>query len=184
MNLLTENAKVGRSIKVKEGLEALRLELIKTFAIGKSIKTSEILAKHQLPTRTMTFLTEIGAVEDHTPSGTSMRDGKRIKWVYTRSGENGPVDSQLASDVLLKEKEANRAYLAQKNGMAHIDRVVGKVTPEKGNQGIVEWLSTELTKEEQVKGYIRADSKVMYQRILDVMKGLNQLKTCIAQLPL
>lgn len=180
-NQLMERAQIGRFLKIREGLEKLRVEIIKAHANNKGIKTSAILSAHGLPTRTISLLKDLDVVKEEVYSG----EGKLLSWVYTRTGENGPVDSQLVNELLDAEKEANRQYLKAKNEIQELAPVVvGKKTPEKTNNGIISWIDKELGKEEQIEGYMKPEYKIMMTRIKETIAILPQLKEMLCKLPI
>lgn len=136
-----DKATVAKVIRTREGIEAFRAEVMKCYPLKRHIKTSEFLTKYKLETSTINYLKEMKVIEDHTPAGTLKRDGKLLKWIYTKSGENGVVDGQLVEELIEKHRVYQREWNRANRGVQElIHTVVGYVTPEKskGASGIIE----------------------------------------------
>ncbi len=185
---MTAKTIIGRTTRLREGLDALRGDIMKADALNKEIRLREVIYKHKLPIMTATYLQNIGAILDMTEPGPRKAE-KRIKWIYTRSGENGHVDGKLLEDFSRAEKKYNQEYRDQKrNGTLEVTAILEKqlsrlpTRKDDGLPSISIWLKDKLEKNTQVSGYLRADEQVIYEKLLTMIDALQEVKTVINKL--
>ena len=188
MNQLSEKAKIGKVVQTREGLTALRTEIMKTDALGKSMTAKPYQVQYKLPGSILQFLIKAGAVEDKRPNA-SKAEGKYLKWIYTKSGENGPVDAPLVDRVIQLEKDqatAYRLYKKELKGEPTIaPKVIDRVPKKSDKQEIVEWVKNELSKDELLDGgYLKGDAVVIYNKILRTFQGIEQLREALKNIEL
>lgn len=191
MNELSTKAKLQRIIRTREGLEAFRTDVMKAHALGKTINTKPYIETYKLSSMLVTFLIKLGALEDTQPHSPKT-DGKYLKWIYTKTGENGPVDTLLAESLIAEQykydKEYRRAKMERRGESSDeiAPRVVAHITPEKhkGTGGICEWLQDKLEKEEQIPGFLRVDERIMFKRICETLEGLRELQQVMTKIKL
>lgn len=179
---MTEKLVIGRAIKLREGLEKLRIDIIKADSLGKEIRLRETIAKYNLPIMSPTYLVNIGAMEDITPPGPRKAE-KRVKWIWTKSGENGPVDSKLVDAFIQADRKYNKEYRdAKRSGSVEVATILEKQLhrlPTKRDDGLPSieiWLRDKLDKNTQVPGYLRNDESVVYEKMISIIDGLRALK--------
>lgn len=167
---MTDKMVIGRAVKLREGLEKLRVDIIKADSLGKEIRLREVMAKYSLPIMSATYLATIGAIEDTTPPGPRKAE-KRIKWIWTKSGENGPVDSKLVDAFIQADRKYNKEYRDNKrSGTVEVTAILEKQLhrlPTKRDDGLPSieiWLRDKLDKNTQVPGYLRNDESVVYEK--------------------
>ncbi len=175
MNELTARGKIARITTTREGLTAVREDIMKAEALGKSISIKPYIETYRISTMFVTFLIKAGAVEDIKPEAPKT-EGKYLRWIYTRSGENGPVDSWLVDKVLALQKEHDRAYREHKKGQREeLAPVVVEKKPL--NNAVIEWLQKQIDIDDNINNmYLRIDQRGMYQRIITIFTGLKELK--------
>ena len=176
------NARIGKIAKYKEGLKALREAIIKADAMGKSIKSSQIIAQYKMGTGVIQALIRLKAIEDKNPGG--VYASGEFKWIYSNN-PTGEVDNALIEKTIDKENEIKKSDDRQTRQPRTVVPETLKKIPTGNKDGmneVVKWLEDELTKEDVIPGYLRASQKLMYIKIKNMVGGLSELKTAIDNL--
>lgn len=182
---------IGKQIKVREFLEDLRIIVMKNYSIGKMTRITDITLKHKVSGSSGLWLEAIGAIKDHTPAGTLKRDGKKMEWCY-KGNPDGVVDEKLVQALIQKEQD----YGKQKRALAKEgSQLIVKTLVENGHvklptsrtdklDQIKAWFQDQLEKHEKIGDYLRPQTVVMYNRVIEMMTGLEELSAAIKKVNL
>lgn len=179
---------MARVIRTREALEALRQDVLK--AQGKPVRTQDYASTYKLPNSYVGWLVKIKAVEDVTPANMKKKDGKILKWIYTKTGETGPVDTKLAQALLDCQSDYFRKWRQKKLGTSTPtvikieDKVLERLPSRKDDkmEMVNVWLKDKLNKNKQVPGYIRQEEVVMYNKMIDVLDGLKEVAEALKKI--
>ena len=177
MNHITEKSKIAKVTNTREGLIALREEIMKAEVSGKTVNTRTYTQVYKFSGSFTQFLIKLGAVEDIKPNAPKT-DGKYLKWIYNRT-ENGVIDSWLVDKLIQAEKDAGKLYRDNKREQKlQIAPVVVEKKPL--SSSICSWLEKELQKDELLDGtYLRTEASQKYKQIISTLQGLCELKAAI-----
>ncbi len=185
MNELTVRAKLGKIVNYRTGLEKFREAVIKAEVHNKTVLGNGFCKEYKLPGSFVQFLVKIGAVEDIAPN-TPRTEGKKLKWTY-QGTDTGVIDSKLVDNIIVMELDQAREYRKNKQEQKQEEKIaVVNLKPimKKGDgmDKVISWVNGELMKEDTVKSYLRPETKIMYQRIVEMLGSLTELKTIINKL--
>ncbi len=184
MNQLTEKSKMAKTIRTKEGLEALRVDMIKSDALDKTMRISDYVDTYKMSSSIVQYLIHLNAVKDKDPS-IGRASGKKLSWIYEGT-PTGVVDSVLVEKVLDMQKKHEidrRKEIYNKKKEDRIDEMLERkglielpTRPDAGVGKINQWLQEKLDKEAICPGFLRPDEKAMYNKIVETFIGLAELK--------
>ena len=188
----------SRTLRTIEGLIKLREIIMKAESQDRGIRITETIKPLGLDGSIIQQLIKLNAVEEY--NGAYPREqGKKLSWVY-KGNIDGIVDQKLIEGVLeLAKKEQNeRAQKLRDTRKEIVHDIINKNNQQSlkklptGNSASIDdilmWLADELNKEEQVPGYLRNHTKLMYIKIGETVKSIKEnlepLRECINNLNL
>lgn len=192
-NIMVEKAKLGKLVRTREILEKFREAIVKAYAMKKYIKGADWMGSGKLTSGSITWLVDIGCIEDCSEPGVSTREGRLYKWVY-KGTETGVVDGKLVEALIEKERKYQKDWRDnRREGIMQI--AAGTLKTENGHtklpsgkketvDQVVAWLRGEIEKNELVVGYLKPAESVMFPRIVDILNGLGNLREVVNRLNL
>lgn len=119
--------------------------------------------------------------------------GRLYKWTYAGT-ETGVVDQKLVDAIILKRKEYEKNWREQRRQGAlelagqtivTANGITKLPSGKKDNvEQVKQWLKQEVSKNEQIPGYLRGTESIMYPRIIEIIDGLGDLKMVVEKLHL